>query len=146
MEKKLTIITPTYNRAYILPKLYESLKRQTLLKFEWIIIDDGSIDNTESLVKSWMESVPLMFEINYFKQKNGGKHRALNLGVSKSRYEYIYIIDSDDYMTEDGVQHIYNWISSIGNKFKIIFMISKDLQFILVLLMNRKIKISLNLD
>jgi len=115
MEKKLTIITPTYNRAYILPKLYESLKRQTLLKFEWIIIDDGSIDNTESLVKSWMESVPLMFEINYFKQKNGGKHRALNLGVSKSRYEYIYIIDSDDYMTEDGVQHIYNWISSIGN-------------------------------
>lgn len=116
MPNKLTIITPTYNRAYILPVLYESLKQQTLLKFEWIIVDDGSTDNTESLAKSWINSESLMFEIKYFKQKNGGKHRALNLGVSNSRYEYIYIIDSDDYMTEDGVQHIYDWISSISDE------------------------------
>ena len=69
----LTIFTPSYNRAYILPKLYESLKRQTDKRFEWVIVDDGSVDDTESLVNGWINES--LININYQKQQNQGKHR-----------------------------------------------------------------------
>lgn len=62
----LTIFTPSYNRAYILPKLYESLKRQTDKRFEWVIVDDGSVDDTESLVNGWINES--LININYQKQ------------------------------------------------------------------------------
>lgn len=109
---KLTILTPTFNRGYILDKLYKSLANQSLILFEWIIIDDGSTDNTEQLVKEWIEEKP-KFEIRYYRQKNGGKHRALNFGITKVHYDFVYIIDSDDYMTNSAVEKIYSWISSI---------------------------------
>ena len=54
MEKILTIFTPTYNRGYIIGKLYDSLLSQTNKNFKWLIVDDGSSDNTEVLVKSWI--------------------------------------------------------------------------------------------
>lgn len=114
-KNKLTIITPTYNRGYILSVLFDSLCRQTLKKFEWIIIDDGSTDNTQELVNNWI-SQNRKFEIQYIKQPNGGKHKALNNGISKAKYEYIYIIDSDDYMTDKAVENIYNWIETIKSK------------------------------
>ena len=70
----MTVFTPTYNRAYILPKLYDSLCQQTVKSFEWLIVDDGSVDNTQELVEKWIEEKKI--EIRYFKQENGGKQRA----------------------------------------------------------------------
>ena len=69
---KITVFTPTYNRAYIIHNLYESLKRQTCKNFEWLIVDDGSTDNTEELIKSWKKEYN-KFAIRYYKQSNGGK-------------------------------------------------------------------------
>lgn len=115
----ITILTPTYNRAYILHKAYNSLKQQTLFDFEWIIVDDGSSDETEKLVKSWIKSNN-SFDIVYHKQKNGGKHRAVNNGVKLSKYDYIMILDSDDYLTDDAVEKVHYWISTISNSSEIV--------------------------
>lgn len=109
---KVTILTPTYNRAYILPKLYESLKKQTETNFEWMIIDDGSSDNTEDLITKFKKENKI--NIKYFKQKNGGKHRALNHGINKIKTELTMIVDSDDYLTEDAIKTINKYY----NKYK----------------------------
>jgi len=113
----ISILTPTYNRAHTLPRLYKSLKQQTMKDFEWIIVDDGSTDNTKYIVEKWIKEINL-FNIIYIKQKNGGKHRALNKGIPHAKYDYIYIVDSDDYLTDDAVEKIHLWISTIDNKSK----------------------------
>lgn len=95
----LTIFTPTYNRAYILEKLYVSLCKQTVSAFEWLIVDDGSTDNTESLVSEWMNENKIV--IRYIKQENGGKQRAHNTGVENARGELFVCVDSDDYVTDN---------------------------------------------
>ena len=102
----LTIFTPTYNRAYILDRLYKSLLRQTNRDFEWIIVDDGSTDNTETLVKRWMDEQKII--IHYLKQENQGKPIAHNLGVKESNGELFTCVDSDDYLTENAVELIVN--------------------------------------
>ncbi len=96
----ITVFTPTYNRAYKLPTLYESLKRQTCKDFEWLVIDDGSTDNTEMLVKEW-SARNNDFIIRYYKKMNGGKPRAINDAVHLADTPYLFIIDSDDYLTDD---------------------------------------------
>ena len=73
----ITVFTSTYNRAYILPQLYKSLQAQTMHEFEWLIVDDGSTDNTERLVHHW-RTEQNNFPIRYYKTPNGGKHRAIN--------------------------------------------------------------------
>ncbi len=108
----ITIMTPTYNRAYILPIAYDSLKKQTSFDFEWIIVDDGSTDNTEEFVNLWL-SDKNRFEITYYKQINGGKHRAVNRGVSLAKYDYFFILDSDDSLTPNAVEKIHEWIADI---------------------------------
>ncbi len=108
---KLTIFTPTYNRAYILPKLYNSLKNQSNLEFEWLIVDDGSSDNTEELVKSFLAEHVL--DIRYYKKENGGKHRAINYAVNLAKGNFFFIVDSDDYLPQDSVSIILNYISQI---------------------------------
>ncbi len=108
----ITIMTPTYNRAYILGNAYQSLQKQTSFDFEWIIIDDGSADNTEELVKGWIAE-ETRFSIIYEKQPNGGKHRAVNRGVALASYEYFLILDSDDTLTEDAVAKVHHWITQI---------------------------------
>lgn len=100
--KKMTIFTPTYNRAYILPRLYKSLCTQTCKEFEWLIVDDGSEDETENLVKWWMKQKKIV--IRYYKQPNGGKQRAHNVGVEKSDGELFVCVDSDDYVTPEFVE------------------------------------------
>ncbi|MCL1982888.1 MAG: glycosyltransferase family 2 protein [Clostridiales bacterium] len=110
----ITIMTPSYNRAYILPKLYDSLCEQTKKDFEWVIIDDGSYDDTGELVKKWVESNKL-FEIIYRKRENGGKHRAINDAVKIARYEWFFIVDSDDFITANAVERIHEWIKTIKN-------------------------------
>ena len=78
---RITVFTPTYNRAYSLPRLYKSLQRQTVYNFEWLIVDDGSIDNTHELIEKW-KNEKNKFPIYYYWQKNGGKCRAINKALS----------------------------------------------------------------
>ena len=82
MKIGITIFTPTYNRAYTLPRVYKSLCLQTCKDFEWLIVDDGSEDETQTLVEKWIKDN--VIKIRYYKQKNGGKQRAHNVGVEKS--------------------------------------------------------------
>ena len=107
----ITILTPTYNRAYLLPVLYQSLLNQTSKTFEWIIIDDGSTDTTSDLVQSWLTTEN--FKISYYHKPNGGKHTAINFGVNYAHYEYVYILDSDDFLTHDAIESAQQWIMSI---------------------------------
>ena len=104
----ITIFTPTYNRAYRLPNLFHSLQRQTCRDFEWLVIDDGSTDNTSELFRLWIDEAD--FTIHYIKQPNGGKHRAINRGVKEAQGEYFFIVDSDDSLTEDAVEQIKSLI------------------------------------
>lgn len=108
----ITVFTPTYNRAYVLPRLYESLKKQTFTDFEWFIVDDGSTDNTEELIKQWQKEKNV-FPINYYKTKNGGKHRAINLGVQKAKGEAFFIVDSDDFLPENALLQIEKVFCSV---------------------------------
>ena len=109
----ITIMPPTYNRAYILNKAYMSLKNQTSFDFEWIIIDDGSTDNTEQIVSRWKEECK-DFEIVYFKQQNGGKHRAVNKAIKIARNDWFLILDSDDQLTENAVETVHSWIAGVA--------------------------------
>lgn len=112
---KITIFTPAYNRGYIIENLYKSLKKQTFSNFEWIVIDDGSTDNTEQLFNVWLhEKNP--FNIIYFKTKNGGKHRAINKATDLAKGELFFIVDSDDYIVDDALETIVKWERSISKK------------------------------
>jgi glycosyltransferase involved in cell wall biosynthesis len=98
----VTVFTPTYNRSHLLPRLYETLKAQTFQDFEWIIVDDGSTDNTEEVVNEWLGGD----RIRYIWQPNGGKHRAINRGAQEARGELFFIADSDDYMPKDSLEKV----------------------------------------
>ena len=103
----LTIFTPTYNRAHTLKRTYASLVQQNSAVFEWLIVDDGSIDNTEELVKDWIKEA--RFPIRYYKQQNGGKHRAINHALMYAKGELFFCVDSDDFLTHDAVISIINF-------------------------------------
>lgn len=115
----ITIFTPTYNRADLLPKLYDSLKKQTDYHFEWLVVDDASADNTEEVMEDIMNDTN-SFPISYYKQKHGGKHRAINFALERAKGEFFFIVDSDDYLKEDAVELIMKWTSAIKNAEKII--------------------------
>lgn len=100
-----TVFTPTYNRAYILPQLYNSLLNQTNQNFKWLIIDDGSTDNTEELVYSYIEEKKI--SITYFKQENQGKHIAINNSYEFIETEFIITVDSDDYLLNNAIEICY---------------------------------------
>lgn len=102
---RFTVFTPTYNRGYIIENLYRSLQRQTFRDFEWVVIDDGSTDNTQELFESFMKE-PNDFPIRYEKVENGGKHRAINRGVRIAQGELFFIVDSDDYIPDDALEII----------------------------------------
>lgn len=107
-EYKVTVFTPTYNRAYILENLYRSLQRQTSMEFEWLVVDDGSTDNTRQLFDAWQaEGNP--FPIRYVCQENGGKCSAINRGLELARGELFFTMDSDDYLTDDAIEKIIRW-------------------------------------
>lgn len=103
----LSVITPTYNRGHLLQRCYNSLCSQTDMDFEWIIVDDGSVDDTEAIINSFAVTD---FPIIYIKKENGGKHTALNAAHPHIRGRYVLILDSDDYLTENAVQSVVaNW-------------------------------------
>lgn len=111
--KTLAIITPTYNRANLLHIAYQSLENQTSKDFVWYVIDDGSIDNTESIMQEIIKSAS--FKVIYHKKTNGGKHSALNVAYSLICEELTLILDSDDELTTDAVETILNDYISIKN-------------------------------
>ncbi|WP_436862363.1 glycosyltransferase family 2 protein [Staphylococcus caeli] len=117
---KLTIFTPTYNRAHTLPRLFESLLNQTNYDFEWLIVDDGSTDNTEQLVKTFVTE---KFSIRYIKQNNGGKHIATNVGLKSAIGELFTCLDSDDWFYSNAVEFI---IRKFAEDSKINALISLD--------------------
>lgn len=104
---KITIFTPAYNRAYTLHKCYESLLRQTCKDFIWLIIDDGSTDNTKELVERWIKEN--LINIRYIYQENQGMHGAHNTAYENIDTELNVCIDSDDYMTDYAVEKIINY-------------------------------------
>lgn len=110
----ITVFTPTYNRAYILQKLYQSLLQQTCMDFEWLVVDDGSTDNTSELFEQW-QAEENSFPIRYFKQPNGGKHKAINRGVNEAKGELFFIVDSDDILSTEAIQRIINQYLPIRN-------------------------------
>ena len=101
--KSITILTPTYNRAAYLPRLFESLKAQTNRDFLWLVVDDGSEDDTENLIASYGQQG---VELRYIRQENGGKHTALNRGIAEIQSELTFIVDSDDYLPENAVETV----------------------------------------
>lgn len=114
IDNTITIVTPTYNRAFILHKVYFSLKNQTDKKFKWMIIDDGSTDNTQELVDKWKRENN-DFEIYYFKKNNGGKASALNYSFHKVDTEYFVCLDSDDIFTINAIESAYLELEKIKN-------------------------------
>lgn len=103
---KVTIFTPAYNREDTLPRLYESLKRQSSKDFQWIVVDDGSQDNTSGLMRQWIDEGEL--DILYEYQKNSGKMSAINRGAELAQGEYFFVVDSDDYISDDAIETIIN--------------------------------------
>lgn len=101
----LTILTPTYNRVGMLPKLVESLCMQTAKDFQWLVIDDGSTDATEDYFEE-LKQKNLPFQWEYHKKENGGKHTALNAAHPYIRGEIVLILDSDDYLTPNAVETV----------------------------------------
>lgn len=110
----ISIFTPTYNRAYILPQLYTSLQKQTCKDFIWIVIDDGSSDKTEEVVESWRKQN--LIKIIYYKQENQGKPMAHNMGVQLATTELCVCVDSDDYLTDNAVEEILNTWDKISDQ------------------------------
>lgn len=100
----ITIFTPAYNRGYIIGKLYESLCRQSFCDFEWLVVDDGSTDDTGTLLAAFIAENKI--PIRYFRQENGGKHRAINRGVREARGELFFIVDSDDHLADDALERV----------------------------------------
>lgn len=109
-----TVFTPTYNRAKLLPRLYKSLLAQTFKDFTWLIVDDGSSDNTPEVVKQFQDEK--LLSIKYVQKPNGGKHTAQWMAYQVATTPYITEIDSDDTLMPDAVENFENaWIDIEAN-------------------------------
>ena len=109
---RITVCTPTYNRAYIIENLYRSLQMQTFRDFEWLLIDDGSADHTKELFDTWCRTES-RFTIRYVRKENGGKHTAVNEGLRIAKGEIFFVVDSDDVLTADALEKIDHWFREI---------------------------------
>lgn len=114
---RLTVFTPTYNRAHLLERCYQSLTRQTDKRFCWLVIDDGSTDNTTELVKKWIGQEQ-DFDICYYKKNNGGLHTAYNTAIEHLNTELAVCVDSDDFLPDDAVAIIIGfWERNADNRY-----------------------------
>ena len=112
--KKLTVFTPTYNRANTLERAYNSLEAQTCKDFVWLIIDDGSTDNTQKIVEQIKRKAT--FPVEYHRKENGGRHTAVNYSYRFLKTEYVVTLDSDDELLPSAVEKMlntWNYISTI---------------------------------
>lgn len=124
MAHLITVFTPTYNRADTLVRTYESLLRQTCKNFEWLIVDDGSTDNTRQIVESWITdgNIP----IKYIYKENGGLHTGYNVAIANIATELNVCVDSDDYMPDNAIEIIQKEWSKIRDKENIAGIIGLD--------------------
>ena len=113
-ETKITIVTPSYNRVHTLPRVYESLKNQTFKDFKWIIMDDGSTDDTKQLIEKYQAEN--LFEIEYFWNKNQHKFVTVFEGIKKVTSKYFMIVDSDDSYPENALQILFDEVEKINNQ------------------------------
>ncbi len=116
--KTLTVFTPAFNRAHLLIRLYESLCNQTCQDFNWLIVDDGSTDETKALVSKWIEENKI--PIAYIYQENQGKHVAINTALNKASTLYFFTVDSDDYLKDNAIELILKKLETIENSKNII--------------------------
>lgn len=114
-QPSLTVFTCTYNRAHTIGRTYESLCRQTCKDFIWLVVDDGSTDNTSELVKQWQKK-DNDFEIRYAYKENGGLHTGYNKAIELMGTELCVCIDSDDWMPDDAVDVIIKAWEKADNK------------------------------
>ncbi len=124
--KTLTVFTPTYNRAFCLGQVYDSLCRQTSQDFLWLIIDDGSTDTTKELVNSWIAENKIA--IQYHFKENGGMHTGHNAAYSLIETEYNVCIDSDDFMPDNAVAIIVAEVQNLPANFAGIVGLDADKQ------------------
>lgn len=110
----LTVFTPAYNRADMLSRLYRSLCEQTCKDFEWLIIDDGSEDETASVVQSFINEEKI--NIRYHKKENGGKHTAHNLALEKAAGEWFFCVDSDDMLAQDALSKLVEKLDQLNGE------------------------------
>lgn len=113
---QVTILTPTWNRRHLLPRLYDSLVAQQAPhgSFEWLVVDDGSTDGTSDWLANLIPGAP--FPIRVIRQENGGKCRAINIGVGFCHGDWLFILDSDDKLLPEALTKILNCISTYGNR------------------------------
>lgn len=107
----ITVFTPTYNRVETLKRVYQSLLRQTCKDFEWVVVDDGSLDSTEAYLREIADEG--LIAMRHYTQRNSGKMQAYNLGLQQSRGDYFFCLDSDDYLTDDAISKINSTIKRI---------------------------------
>ena len=112
--KQLTVFTPTYNRIELLTRCYESMKRQTSHEFIWMIVDDGSTDNTRETVQGWLKEEN-SFSIQYLFKENGGLHTAYNEAIAHIETPLCVCIDSDDWMPNNAVERILTFWQEKGS-------------------------------
>ena len=117
---KFTIFTPTYNREGLLISLYESLKKQTFKDFEWLIVDDGSVDNTNETVQQFIKENIL--NISYYYKENGGKQRAYNYALDNAKGELFICLDSDDEYVSNALETILEYWKKVEKNAKIVGM------------------------
>lgn len=124
---QITVFTPAYNRAHTLPRTYESLKKQGNKNFIWLIVDDGSTDNTKELVDKWI-SEEKEFTIQYIYKDNGGMHTAHNVAYQNITTELNVCIDSDDCLDENAIDKILTfWNKNKSDKYAGIVGLDSDL-------------------
>ncbi|MFN9095693.1 MAG: glycosyltransferase family A protein [Alphaproteobacteria bacterium] len=110
-----TVFTPSYNRAHTIHRVYESLQQQTFRDFEWLVVDDGSTDNTKSIVEAWKKEAP--FPIRYVWQENGHKKKALNHGIRLASGELFLTADSDDAFLPTALERFaHHWLAIPENE------------------------------
>jgi len=112
--RQFSIITPTFNRAKYLPRIYDSLCQQSGIDFEWIIVDDGSSDNTQEVVRNFNK----IFEIKYAYQENSGKPTAVNAGIQMADSYISIYFDSDDILCKDALKTVWNYFNIQTGKFE----------------------------
>ena len=114
MTEKLTVFTPAYNRAHTLPRAFEALKKQSDKRFVWLIVDDGSTDNTKEVVENFQKE-DCGFKIEYVYKENGGMHTAHNLAYKLIKTELNTCIDSDDTIGDEAVGKILDFWEKNGS-------------------------------
>lgn len=115
----ITILTPTYNRASLLPRLFDSLLRQTYKDFEWIVVDDGSTDNTQEVLAGLKGRCGDAFPMTCLYKENGGKHTAVNMGVQLAKGDLTLILDSDDELPPTAICNILAKYDIVKNNDKV---------------------------